>query len=637
MIYLEMIHASLLNGPEFQGVSYTWGASLEGLESGWDDPKAVKPIFVNGHKFSVRWNLWELLQNLRMIIDKKNRPLWIDAICINQEDHVERSQQVRIMDKIYKASSSTMIWLGLESEDSRLALETLVNLAKSWESRSKPLRRGYVDSSLKEEYKAFLERELKSSTSNEQLFALVRLFLRPWWKRAWVLQEFVLGYTNLFICEGAPLADWDDLDFTWRTICQHFQNFRLYLGEDRRQLFNVLELVIRAALHSRRLIELRWRFTDAGRLGSLRLPEAFQYLSRSRVTDPRDKIYAALGLSADADAIDVNYTWTVGKVYTQATTACIEHYKSLYVMSFCSVPSSARVYDLPSWVTDWNNRQYESRLPISARSYESEVFETGEAERLFNAGGSSNLRYAFEDDYKILVLHGFYMDQVEYIGRAKEVEPLIETEIKGLVDEAMLKDLVEEIQTFARMESASIQSQIESFEWLHDWLNHLTITNSFLKSETLTCEGSYDITNKLDITNIRYLPTKQTLRDAFITSLMCDTWIDGRYQRQRLTDLNRLEDKSVIRITIDRLGIGRKFVASKNHHIGIGPAETELGDVICLALGNSTPMLLRPTSAGIYRFVGECYIHGIMDGEFIACHESNSDNTSQPLQEFRII
>lgn len=638
LVHLEIVHASLLDGPAFRAVSYTWGASLEGLESGWDDPTATKPILVNGHEFPVRWNLRELLWNLGMISDKKNRPFWIDAICINQKDLVERSQQVRIMDKIYKASSITLIWLGLESGDSRLALDTLVNLAKSWESRSKPLRKGnYVDSSLKEEYNALLERELKSSTSNEQLFALARLFLRPWWKRAWIVQEFVLGYTNLFICEGAPLADWDDLDFAWRVVCQHFQNFALYLEKDRRQLFNVLEFVVRAALHSRPLIELRWRFTDKGRLQSLRLPEAFQYLSRSRATDQRDKVYAALGLSADADVIDVNYTWTVGKVYTQATKACIEHYKSLYVMSFHSVPESRNVDGLPSWVIDWSDRKYGSRLPISARSYDSEVLETGEAEPLFHAGGSGELRYAFEDDDKTLVLHGFRIGQVGYTSKAKEAELIIESEIKGTVDEARLKDLLEEIQNFARIESASVKSQIENHEWLQDWLGHLTITSSLENSDTLTYEYSSGVTKEPDMTSIRYLPTKQPLAAAFTASLMCDTWIDGLYQRRRLVALNRPADKSLIRLAVDRLGFGRKFIASESHLIGLGPAETEPGDVICVTLGHPTPILLRPTSAGTHVFVGECYIHGVMDGEFVDRNENKSEDVRQPLQEFRII
>ncbi|OCL04475.1 hypothetical protein AOQ84DRAFT_252536, partial [Glonium stellatum] len=49
--------------------------------------------------------------------------------------------------------------------------------------------------------------------------------------------------------------------------------------------------------------------------------------------------------------------------------------------------------------------------------------------------------------------------------------------------------------------------------------------------------------------------------------------------------------------------------------IGIAPEESQVGDIVFIILGNETPFLVRGGKHGAYRFVGECYIHGIMDGD----------------------
>lgn len=49
--------------------------------------------------------------------------------------------------------------------------------------------------------------------------------------------------------------------------------------------------------------------------------------------------------------------------------------------------------------------------------------------------------------------------------------------------------------------------------------------------------------------------------------------------------------------------------------MGLGPAETQNGDVICIILGSEVPFLLRLGDNGRYTFAGECYVHGFTDGE----------------------
>src|SRR6266536_3278017 len=81
-------------------------------------------ILVNGHQVQVHKNLRALLH----IRTGEDRCLWIDALCINQADLLERNHQVRLMSRIYGEASHVIAWLGLADNDSDLAIEALKRL-----------------------------------------------------------------------------------------------------------------------------------------------------------------------------------------------------------------------------------------------------------------------------------------------------------------------------------------------------------------------------------------------------------------------------------------------------------------------------------------------------------------------------
>lgn len=99
--------------PNYIALSYTWG-----------DDTVKKPIRVNDGMFNVTSNLEIALRYLRKsrsfpILSER---LWIDAICINQQDVEERNSQVRRMREVYRRASRVLIWLGAdhEPEDEKL-------------------------------------------------------------------------------------------------------------------------------------------------------------------------------------------------------------------------------------------------------------------------------------------------------------------------------------------------------------------------------------------------------------------------------------------------------------------------------------------------------------------------------------
>lgn len=80
-------------------------------------------------------------------------------------------------------------------------------------------------------------------------------------------------------------------------------------------------------------------------------------------------------------------------------------------------------------------------------------------------------------------------------------------------------------------------------------------------------------------------------------------------------DLEALVNESAF---VDALFIAaheRKFCSTKHKRIGLVPHTIKSGDLVAIIIGADVPFVLRPTNTGRYELVGDCYIHGVMDGE----------------------
>jgi len=137
----------------YEALSYTWG----GLEK-------PRSILVNKQNLAVTENLHAALLRLR---DRSlERILWVDAICINQKNPEEQSQQVQLMAKIYSKATRVLVWLGETAGDTEGALEG-IQLAANEDS---------------------IERSKKEI--NQQ--AILNLLQGPWFQRIWVREQTLI-------------------------------------------------------------------------------------------------------------------------------------------------------------------------------------------------------------------------------------------------------------------------------------------------------------------------------------------------------------------------------------------------------------------------------------------------------------
>jgi hypothetical protein len=156
-----------------------------------------KSIAVNGQEITIRKNLWWALGHLRERSRGINQTLWVDALCIDQDNVAERNSQVSIMSSICSMASKVLIWLGEESADSKAAFKAIAEFLKEpqipeWETKER----------FSSTWKAFF---VEHSTK------FMRLCERPYWGRLWIIRRFVWPLSSKSI---AALTLW-----TGRTFC----------------------------------------------------------------------------------------------------------------------------------------------------------------------------------------------------------------------------------------------------------------------------------------------------------------------------------------------------------------------------------------------------------------------------------
>jgi hypothetical protein len=149
----------------YEALSYVWGSEED-----------QKPIYVRTDekgansslssstgktcRLLVTANLHAALSHLRDGF--LERIVWIDAICINQKDNIEKGLQVQFMAEIYANANRVVVWLGLATSDSGQAFDTL---------RSSARKRHTYDTRARQ---------------TQQRQAIFNLLERPWFQRIWV-------------------------------------------------------------------------------------------------------------------------------------------------------------------------------------------------------------------------------------------------------------------------------------------------------------------------------------------------------------------------------------------------------------------------------------------------------------------
>ena len=383
--------------PAFRALSYTWGEKIE-HRIGCNDVDCNDSTRGECH-ISIHQSLWLALQRLRHKTDEQ--VLWIDAICISQTNNEERSHQVLLMRKLFHKAESVIVWLGETSPDSAAAFDLISRIvtAAATEPAISPLD---ADKVLKPEDLGSLALPEHFTPAWE---ALDSLFWRPWFSRVWVIQEVTVARGAIVLC-GSNHCQWSHLVTTAKYIQDHSLTAITRVDPYR---------VIKFA-------ELGQRFRDGP---PHLLLELLSQARDSYSTDDRDKVYALLGIAADAEysLLKPDYNKPLVDVYTTLTKHWIERDRSLDVLSAVEERQFRLKRDLcldkveglegtglpmrsqlPSWVPDWEVHRPSSPFILHPN------FAT------MNAAGTTQASCTFSLNGLMILPRGIEFDQVSYVG-----------------------------------------------------------------------------------------------------------------------------------------------------------------------------------------------------------------------------
>ncbi|KAL2076192.1 hypothetical protein VTL71DRAFT_1135 [Oculimacula yallundae] len=306
----------------------------------WGDPSLDCSIGVNGQPLAITASLHCALRYIRD--DKRVVRIWADGICINQMNIEDRNVQVAMMGSIYSGATHTIIFLGEPTPELELTMQMLQSAGIN--NASGELPPGSSGLSMADAEKAL-------STSIED-----NILCRPWFSRVWVLQELVLSISP-WIQGGKFRVKWDEFS---RLVSR--PGSQDTWQPDSRSLMDGM-CNIRRRFQARNLSRKDPNWTQT--IGAVPIqstkPHAELYemlVSRrgSGVTDPRDMLFAHLGLTSNFTqrSISIDYSKTIAEVYEEITILSLENDENLSILSDVEeAPSRDRREGLPSWVVDW--------------------------------------------------------------------------------------------------------------------------------------------------------------------------------------------------------------------------------------------------------------------------------------------
>ncbi len=321
----------------------------------WGDPTATDYLWCGEAHLSIGQSLGIALRHLRK--GEHCRTLWVDAICINQDDIDERNVQVQNMHHIYRRAGNVIIWLGVPEPgdpvmrwwDARMTFELAKKLADTQECHEGLNIRGTSSIQRNMTMLGLGFPILKHSS----YAALRAIFTRPWFRRMWVVQEAVLVSKATAMCSTDEMS-W--YDFT-RGVGFGLHSGPLESTHERKIVFPVYDSAPPASLSAAILMY----YLGRGVTEYLEPNNLLQRFHGALASDPRDKVFALFGLTAadgtgemmekfDLMGVRPDYRMDYDVLCRKTAQGVLTTSRILDILSIA--PSRD---DWPSWVLDWNS------------------------------------------------------------------------------------------------------------------------------------------------------------------------------------------------------------------------------------------------------------------------------------------
>ncbi|KAM5366082.1 hypothetical protein ACJZ2D_010687 [Fusarium nematophilum] len=536
--------------PAFVALSYVWG-----------DLNDTLPLSVSEGTVQVTRNLHEILECLSSA--NFTDLLWIDALCINQNDLSERAAQVALMGEIYSRASYVLAFLSPLSGPYHLGLSFLEQAAADAELHYEPSLSPHnaVDG--------------LNASSGLLRDSLIAFFAAPWWTRVWTVQEFVLAKRVVFKCgdreldAGIVRQAFDNLASHERKCCWaarraadgNARGFLDYPSEANGGL-----TVFAATLRINNLNT----FVKTEVFGALDFLGAISLFRTRQCTDPRDRVFGLSGFYKEQqDAMPADYTLSTATIYQNLAMAVIERSQTLDVLSHVLHGPSfqRRTTGLPSWVPDWDATMddayhliYGERIDLMRH-----FTASGDTKPVWNLGPSGSI-----------TARGV---RISKISSTAPGYPSPSSKTNG-------KELLDTWRRLANLPPTPASPNGESAESKREWA-----------FQTALCGN---------------LALSQWAGDSCNYSSAYETW-QAWFTHQEPASLptEARENAREFDFLVQTASLGRRFFVTEDGRMGFGPEVAEKGDDIVILSGGKVPYVLREGDEA-YEVIGDAFLDGAM-------------------------
>jgi hypothetical protein len=496
----------------------------------------------------------------------KNRRLWADALCINQSNDVERSEQVAKMGWIYQHAANVLIFLG-----------------------GAPPRNSGADEYINRMLTFVVEKKGKSKREKE-LRAVSALLTRPWFSRRWVVQEVALARKATVIIPGFTSVAVYNWEMPWVDFADAVTLFSRRRAEMVKHLtpddaFGFGEI---HALGAASLVDITnnlHRKDSGGRILErlLDLESLLTKIPMFEVTQIHDAVYAVLGLAKDTQSglsdskppIHIDYNTSHAILFASVVRFIIAQSNSLDILCRPWAPSSS---DLPSWIATVVTYPY-ARRPDGQyhRQYANTLVGSPSAKGKFYNASRELYRQSEEHPvtdgtFERLVVTGVEFDQILSVGGKAingnaPADWIIMAGWKNVNDECP--------PDFWRTVVADRGPDGENAP---SWYRR-------------ACQHVYRKICNVDLDTSKMITTSLSDDADFLRRMQSIIW-------------------------------GRRFFKTHRGQPGLGPPGCKKDDIVAILCGCSVPVILRRVAEDqSYKLVGECYLQGCMDGDIDAVVE----------------
>lgn len=515
------------------------------------------------------------------------RRLWVDAVCIQQDDLDERLSQVRMMGDIFRNATQVLCWLGgftnpaLDKANAVTAINFLRDFNKD--------QYGHL-----QQIQAHLHKlhgdgggvEHEGEALMETWRAIKVFFDCEYFHRAWIIQEIGLarcarlswGHSNIWI-------DWKEI-----------AHFVLFLDDNGASVINELDLKSWVCNH----INLVW----SNKADGTPLYDFSEVLHWARVhlsTDARDFVYSLLGHpSAVVDGellIQPVYTISTAEVYTNLVVNTVQRTRSLHMLAFVDHGEEPNPMGLPTWVPDWHalNLVAPLRCPTRAapREYQSVSVNT-------TAGMPQTLRC-----------------QGVVVGTIRALSDMISPKELAITDwESELKKQIPFLTDHV-YDTLVLTQPVQTRPSVAEFITALSfvLTGAYRGNADAT-SGKLQEQQRSDFA--AQIVKAETMRaeqpgsspGPLFSSLSAE-------QAAYVRTLASSGQAAQIVQDMTWTSMCRRVFITQEGHLGLGPRTMASDDIVAVLPGSKFPLVLRKASvhSGSYELVGPALLYGFMDGE----------------------